>query len=182
MRFLGEKKIVFKSTVGRRTAIIQPIPLQLSWWDGELGERRHFCSNPLPCSSSRLPHRMPPLALMEGTVGHMGLNALLSPGGSPIFAYMLKFSIRIWHVGNPTAPILQEAIEAPGDIGLAHCHPAHSRGRKWTDNTWFSIFSSETSHCHFTVRMRFLQRNSKVQVSSVSNVTNPSFGSFIYPG
>lgn len=78
---------------------------------------------------------MPPLTLMEGTAGHMELNVLLSSGGSPIFAYILKFSIRIQHVENPIAPILQEGIEAPGDIGLAHCHPAPSRDRKWTDNT-----------------------------------------------
>lgn len=78
---------------------------------------------------------MPPLTVMEGTLGHRGLNALLFPGGSPIFASRLKFSIEIQHMGNAIAPVLQEDIEAPGGIGLAHCHLARSRGRKWTDNT-----------------------------------------------
>lgn len=56
-------------------------------------ERTLFLSSPIPFSSSRLLHRMPPLALLRGTVGHMGLNALLSPGGSPVFTYVVKFSI-----------------------------------------------------------------------------------------
>ena len=64
-----------------------------------------------------------------------GDECLPLPWRVPNFCMHVKFSIRIQHMGNPTAPIFQEDIEAAGDTGLAHCHPAHSRGRKWTDNT-----------------------------------------------
>lgn len=70
--FWGGERKSFQKQSREENGIIQPLPLQLPLQMVWSWERTLFlipCS--IPSSSSRLLHRMPPVALLEGTLGYI---------------------------------------------------------------------------------------------------------------